>query len=178
MANRRPISPYAQSKLTAEQSILQHTIGNQLSSVILRFFNVYGPRQALNDYSGVMTKFIERIKQKQPPTIYGDGSQTRDFIYVKDIVTAIILALENRTINEEIFNIGTGQPTTINELANTMLSLTSADSKINYAQKREGDIKQSYANINKAKILLNYKPKYTLKEGLTLLLEENNFKIN
>ena len=173
-----PISPYAQSKLTAEQSILQHTIGNQLSSVILRFFNVYGPRQALNDYSGVMTKFIERIKQKQPPTIYGDGSQTRDFIYVKDIVTAIILALENRTINEEIFNIGTGQPTTINELANTMLSLTSGDSKINYAQKREGDIKHSYANINKAKILLNYKPKYTLKEGLTLLLEENNFKIN
>lgn len=172
-----PISPYAQSKLTAEKSILQHSNTHGLASTVLRFFNVYGPRQKLNDYSGVMTKFIERIKQKQPPTIYGDGSQTRDFVYVADIVSAIVLALESKTANGQIFNVGTGHATTIGELAKTMLKLTGADPEINYASKREGDIKHSYANINKAKILLNYKPAYPLKDGLKLLLKENGFKI-
>ncbi len=171
-----PISPYAQSKLTAEQSILRHSTNHGLACSVLRFFNVYGPRQKLNDYSGVMTKFIECIKQKQPPNIYGDGLQTRDFVYVADIVAAIILALESKAASGGVFNIGTGHATTINELAKTMLKLTGTDLEINYEQKREGDIKQSYANINKAKILLNYKPKYTLKDGLKTLLKENGFK--
>ena len=169
-----PISPYANSKLQSEQACLSLNNKNLIKSVVLRFFNVYGPRQGLNDYSGVITKFIDRIKQKKPLTIYGDGSQTRDFVYVQDIVSAIMLALENDNVNGEIFNIGFGKKTTIQELAQTILSSTGADLKILNLPIRQGDILHSYANISKAKKHLGYTPRFTLKEGLEALLIENS----
>jgi len=168
-----PISPYADSKLQSEQACLSLNKKNLIQSVVLRFFNVYGPRQGLNDYSGVITKFIDRIKQKKPLTIYGDGSQTRDFVYVKDIVSAILLALENDNVNGEIFNIGFGKKTTIQELAQTILTLTGSDLEILNLAIRQGDILHSYANISKAMKHLGYKPKFTLKEGLEALLIKN-----
>ena len=166
-----PISPYAESKLAGEKECLSQTA---LVSVVLRFFNVYGPKQGLNDYSGVITKFIDKIKEKQPLTIYGDGSQTRDFVYVQDIVNALILALQNNNVNGQVFNIGTGKAATIKELAQTMLALTSTKLEVINAPARTGDIKQSYANITKANKLLDYKPQYTLKKGLKELLNQNN----
>jgi UDP-glucose 4-epimerase len=169
-----PISPYAESKLIAEKECLRLNDGGAFESVVFRFFNVYGPRQGLSEYSGVITKFIDRIKQKLPLIIYGDGSQTRDFVYVKDIVNAIMLALENKKAPGNIFNVGTGRAVPLQELADTMLSLTGADLKIVKAAPRLGDIKDSYANITKASQLLGYKPKFSLKEGLEALLRENN----
>ncbi len=168
-----PISPYATSKLVAEQECLNLNSSNLLRSVVLRFFNVYGPKQGLNEYSGVITKFMDRIKQRLPLTIYGDGSQTRDFVYVQDIVNAIILAVEEKDVDGEIFNIGAGKAVTIDELAKTMLSLTGKELEIVRAPAREGDIKHSYANISKANKFLGYNPQFSLNEGLTNLLSQN-----
>jgi len=169
-----PISPYAESKFIAEQECLNLNSGHHLGSVVLRFFNVYGPKQGLNEYSGVITKFMDRIKQRLPLTIYGDGSQTRDFVYVQDIVNAIVLAVEEKDVNGEIFNIGAGKAITIDKLAKTMLSLTGKELEIVRAPEREGDIKHSYANISKANKFLGYNPQFSLNEGLTNLLSQND----
>ncbi len=167
-----PISPYAESKLVIEQECLRLNNEHLLKSVVLRFFNVYGSRQGLNDYSGVITKFMDRIKQKLPLVIYGGGSQTRDFVYVQDIINAIVLTLENRKVDGEVFNIGFGKAISIEELALTMLSLTGANLEILKAPARLGDIKHSYANVSKANKLLGYKPEFSLREGIKALLDE------
>jgi UDP-glucose 4-epimerase len=169
-ATTKPISPYAESKLLAERDCLSFQQRGLLQSVVLRFFNVYGPRQGMNDYSGVITRFINRAKQKQSLTIYGDGSQTRDFVNVNDIVQALYACLKNSSANGEIFNIGSGKPTSITELAKTVLELTGQNLEISYELARAGDIKDSYADISKAKRLLNYEPKVSLRDGLRALL--------
>ncbi len=169
-ASTNPISPYAESKLLAERDCLSFQRRGILQSAVLRFFNVYGPRQGMNEYSGVITRFINRAKQKQSLTIYGDGSQTRDFVNVNDIVQALIACMKNNSANGEIFNIGSGKPTSITELAKTILELTGQDLEIRHELARAGDIKDSYADISKAKRLLNYEPKTTLKDGLLSLL--------
>jgi UDP-glucose 4-epimerase len=169
-ASTNPISPYAESKLFAERDCLNFQNKELLQSVVLRFFNVYGPRQGMNDYSGVITRFINRAKQKQSLTIYGDGSQTRDFVNVLDIVQALMACMKSSSANGEIFNIGSGKPTSITELAKAVLELTGQDLEIHYEQARAGDIKDSCADISKAKRLLNYKPKVTLKDGLKALI--------
>ena len=169
-AATNPISPYAESKLKAEQACLDLNGRQLLQSVVLRFFNVYGPRQANNDYSGVITRFIERTKKNLPLVIYGNGSQTRDFVNVNDIVEAILLSLEKVKVQGEIFNIGTGKPTSINELAKAVLSLSRAKSQISYKEPRVGEIKDSYADITKARNLLDYEPTVSLKEGLRNLM--------
>jgi UDP-glucose 4-epimerase len=169
-ASTNPISPYAESKLSAEHECLSFQQRGLLQSVVLRFFNVYGPRQGMNDYSGVITRFINRAKQKQFLTIYGDGSQTRDFVNVQDIVQALLACMKNSSANGEVFNIGSGKPTSITELAKTVLELTGQDLEIRYELARAGDIKDSYADISKAKRLLNYEPKINLRDGLKALL--------
>jgi UDP-glucose 4-epimerase len=168
-----PISPYAESKLTSEQECIQHSNEHELKTVVVRFFNVYGPKQGLNDYSGVITKFIERIRQKLPLTIFGDGSQTRDFVFVQDITNALLLSSINKDANGQIFNIGTGKATTIKSLAETLLELTDSKVELQFAPERSGDIKHSYANISKANKLLGYKPEFSLRKGLKDLLDEN-----
>jgi UDP-glucose 4-epimerase len=165
-----PISPYAESKLIAERYCLSYNQSNQLKTVVLRFFNVYGPRQSMNAYSGVITIFINKVKQKQPLIIYGDGSQTRDFVNVRDIVDAILVAMKNQKAEGEIFNIGSGKSTSINELAKTVLELGNVDLEIKYEKHRAGDIEHSLADITKAKKLLGYEPKVSLRAGLRELI--------
>ena len=143
-----------------------------LRSVVLRFFNVYGPRQGMNDYSGVITRFIEFSRQRLPLIIYGDGSQTRDFVNVHDIVEAVLASMKSSKAEGEVFNIGSGKPTSINELAKTVLELAGVDLEIRYEKSRAGDIKDSYADISKAKKFLGYEPKVSLRDGLRALLEE------
>lgn len=169
----QPISPYATSKLASEKEILNLHKQKDFNCAIVRFFNVYGPRQGLNDYSGVIVKFIDNIKKQLPLQIYGDGSQTRDFIYVKDAVNAIMLILEQPKSNGQIFNIGTGKATTIKELAEKISTTNGVNPNINYAPTRDGDIKYSYADISKAKETLGYKPQYGITEGLTELIKPN-----
>ena len=165
-----PISSYAESKLLAEQYCLDADKRELLQAVVLRFFNVYGPRQPLNDYSGVITKFFDLAKKNEPLIVYGDGSQTRDFVSVYDIVDALVACMTSAGAGGEIFNIGSATPTSINDLAKTILQLTGVDSQICYDKPRAGDIKDSYADISKAQRLLNYKPKVCLRDGLRELL--------
>lgn len=167
-----PISPYAKSKLVGEQYCLDFHEQRLLKAVVLRLFNVYGPRQVFNDYSGVITSFIDRIRQKMPLIIYGDGSQTRDFVNVYDISQAVLQALENEAAEGKVFNIGFGTPTSLNELAKYVLELAGLNLEILYDKPRLGDIKDTFANISKAKKLLGYKPNFSLKDGLSALFNE------
>jgi UDP-glucose 4-epimerase len=170
---QNPISPYAESKLAAERYCLGFHEYQLLKAVVVRFFNVYGPRQGMNEYSGVITRFIEDAQQKQPLVIYGDGSQTRDFVNVHDVVSAVIAAAEKPEAEGQIFNVGSGSSTSINDLAKTVLDLVKADGPVTHEAARTGDIKASYADISKTRSLLGYSPKVSLADGLKSLLSEN-----
>jgi UDP-glucose 4-epimerase len=161
-----PISPYAESKLIGERYCLGFHERGLLRSIVLRFFNVYGSRQGLNDYSGVITRFFERARKNEPLIVYGDGLQTRDFVNVHDIVQAILSSVNSVNAEGEIVHIGSGRATSINELAKIVLLLTGADGGVLYQPSRDGDIKDSLANISKAKRLLGYEPKVSLIDGL------------
>jgi UDP-glucose 4-epimerase len=165
-----PISPYAESKLLGERYCLGVDKRQVLKPVVLRFFNVYGPRQGLNDYSGVITRFIDRVRQNKPLTVYGDGSQTRDFVSVHDIVEAVLASMRSVNAHGQVFNIGSGKPTSINELAKTILELAGVDLEIRHEKIRAGDIKDSYADISKAKKVLGYMPRVSLRAGLEGLI--------
>lgn len=167
-----PLSPYGISKFTAEHYCkIFHQI-HGLKTACLRFFNVYGPRQSEGPYSGVITQFISKLRRGKPPIIYGDGEQTRDFVYIDDAVEASMLALECKRCFGEAINIGTGKPTTINELANVLTEFFGqARVKPVYTAPREGDIRNSCADIGKAEKMLGYKPKITMKEGIRMLLK-------
>lgn len=168
----QPISPYAVSKLAAENYVKIYHRVYGLNTVCLRYFNVYGPRQTYSAYSGVIPIFINRLLNSEPPIIYGDGKQTRDFTFVQDVVEANMLALTKETAIGEIFNIATGTQITINQLA-TMLQqiMNKTDLKPEYTEPRPGDIKHSYADITKAKKLLQYEPRVFIKDGLTRLVK-------
>lgn len=169
-----PISPYAESKLAGERYCLGFHERKLVCSVVLRFFNVYGPRQGFNDYSGVITRFIERCRQKLPLIVYGDGSQTRDFVSVYDVVDAVLASAEKHEAEGEVFNVGSGKPTSISQLAKTILDLGRVDIGISYEALRAGDIKNSYADISKAQRLLGYTPRFGLRDGLRALLDEKS----
>jgi UDP-glucose 4-epimerase len=164
-AAKSPLSPYAVSKAAAEQYCLTfHRLG-KLDAVCLRYFNVYGPRQRDNPYSGVITIFANRLRKNRPPIIYGDGKQTRDFVSVRDVVQANMLAMCSKKGAGEVFNIGTGTRTTINELAKMMIR---ASGKRNlrpiHAAPRPGDVRNSCAEIRKARRILGYSPTVTLRD--------------
>jgi len=167
-----PLSPYGISKFSAEGYCRIFHMIHGLETVCLRFFNVYGPRQSEGPYSGVITQFITRLKRGEAPVIYGDGEQTRDFVYVKDVVEASMLVLECQHFGGEVINIGTGKPTTINQLAKVLAHLLGkADVKPEYAPPRAGDIRNSYADIRKAEEVLGYKPGIKLEDGIRRLLQ-------
>ena len=143
-----------------------------LKTVCLRYFNVYGPRQVSGPYSGVISIFVNRLLRNEPPMIFGDGEQMRDFTYVEDAVRANLLAQNNKKAVGGVFNIATGKPTTINRLAEVLLKITGKnDLKPVYAKSRPGDIRQSYADIGKAKEVLGYSPEISLEEGLSKFVE-------
>lgn len=160
-----PFSPYAENKRDGE-SLLNEAV---CPSVILRYFNVYGPGQSAA-YAGVITAFIRAALRGENLTIYGDGSQVRDFVYVDDVAKANIRAMES-DIQNEVFNIASGTKTSISELAEEVVRLTSSSSKIVYAPVREGDIVYSQADISKAQELLGWKAEIDLQEGLRRTIE-------
>lgn len=171
----QPTSPYAVSKLAAENYVqLFHQLYG-METVSLRYFNVYGPRQSFdlsNAYGGVITLFINGLLENMPPIIYGDGEQTRDFVYVYDIVDANLLALRTRNAAGEVFNIGTGRQTSINQVAETLKNVMNRGNlKTIYCDPRPGDPRHGYANIDKAKKVLGYEPHYALQEGLNELVK-------
>jgi len=165
-----PKSPYAVTKLAAEKycKVFHEIYG--LKTIILRYFNVYGPKQDVNsEYAAVIPKFIERILNGKPPIIYGDGKQTRDFVFVKDVVKAnLIAAKSNKT---GTFNIASGEGLSIVNLAKIISEIVGKNLKPIYDKPREGDIRHSVGDISKAKSVLGFEPEYTIEEGLKESIE-------
>lgn len=159
-----PQSPYAVTKLAGEYycRVFYQVYG--LSTICLRYFNVYGPRQNPNSqYAAVIPRFITRVSQSNPPVIFGDGEQTRDFTFVEDAVEASILAAESNAGG--VFNIGKGESVSINRLAGLIIRLMKNSIEPIHEEPRPGDVRHSLADISKAKTL-RYNPKYSLEEGL------------
>ena len=168
----KPLSPYAADKLAVENyaKVFHELYG--LETICLRYFNVYGPRQKYGPYSGVISIFINCLLKNEAPLIYGDGKQTRDFINIKDVVEANMLALSKQNAAGEIFNISTGKTTTLNNLALTIQKIMEkTDIKPVHAEPRSGDIKHSYGDITKARKNLGYEPKVQLEKGLSDLIK-------
>lgn len=167
----KPLSPYAASKLAAEEHCETFYKNYGLETVSLRYFNVYGQRQTAGEYAGVMVKFLERIRKGQPPVIFGDGEQTRDFIYIVDVVGATLLAMNRKGAAGGVFNIGTGEAATINRLCDLFLkALGRPDLRPAYEDAKPGDIKHSQADIAKARQVLGFQPKVSLEQGIKELI--------
>jgi len=167
-----PISPYAASKVAGEAycSAFANCFG--LETVSLRFFNIYGLRSENSPYSGVITKFLQKIIKAEDLTIDGDGEQTRDFIHVSDIVKAVILALEKQGAKGEVFNVCTGVPTSVNQLAATLKTATGKNPTIKHGPARLGDIRNSYGDPTKAVENLGFRASIDLTRGLQMLFQE------
>lgn len=167
----KPISPYGLSKLMAEEMLALYNQLYGITTTSLRFFNIYGPRQnGSSAYSGAISNFLERIKNGKKPVIYGSGKQTRDFIYVGDAIDAIFKAVLLNDKKNHIYNVGTGNTISINNLLNLIMTLKGKKDKLfpTYKPKRVGDIELSGANISRIKRELGFKPKYTIEQGLRL----------
>ncbi len=169
-----PSSVYALSKFDQERLCLMVGAAYNIPTTALRFFNIYGTRQALsNPYTGVLAIFSSRFLNNKPPVIFEDGNQRRDFVSVHDIAQACVLALENDKATGEVFNIGSGQNYSISEIASKVAEVLGkshlqADITGEY---RVGDIRHCFADIDKARRLLDYTPRVTLEDGLTELAE-------
>jgi len=177
-----PQSPYAAGKAAADRLCSSYHHVYNLPVVILRQFNTYGPKQMLKGYSAVVPKFVSQVLNGNPPTVYGDGSQTKDFHYIGDLVNAYTLIIEKWRELElfgEAINFGTGKETSINMLANTILEAASEKTgqplkeKIPpiHLPKRPGEVMRFAADISLAKKKLGFEPKVDLKEGITKYVE-------
>jgi UDP-glucose 4-epimerase len=167
-----PKSPYGESKHINEMNAEKYFRDFRLQTVCLRYFNVYGPRQdPKSPYSGVISKFVSAALRKERPVIYGDGEQTRDFVYVKDVVKANLLAMAEKKAAGQVFNIGTEKETSINSLWKEIRKQTRSRLVPIHKEPRAGDIRRSFASIVKAGKILKYKPKYSLEEGLKYTIE-------
>lgn len=165
-------SVYAVNKQDQEEMFLAIGRAYKIPAVALRYFNVYGPRQSLsNPYTGVAAIFMSRIKNGNPPVIYEDGLQTRDFISVHDIAQANLAVLENSKADYEVFNVGTGKPQTITGIAETIAKLYGANIKPDIQNKfRVGDIRHCIADVQKIKKTIGWKPQVSFQKGIKELI--------
>ena len=162
-----PLSPYALSKWIGERSCQLFTRIYGLPTVCLRYFNVFGPRQdPLSQYAAVIPIFITKILNGEPPVIYGDGEQTRDFVFVSNIVAANLLAAEAKDVSGEVFNIACAGSVTIKALVQEINTILGKDVQPVYRGERPGDIRYSLADLTKARTRLAYKPSENFREGL------------
>lgn len=169
----QPLSPYAASKVAVEYYCRAFTRTYGLETVILRLFNVYGSRQREDDsYSGVITVFMKKLIREEPLTVYGDGEQTRDFVHVNDVSEAVLLALEHKSGDNEVFNVGSGRETSVNRLAELLIKISGRKPEVVYEEARPGDVKRSCADIGKIRKVLGFKPKNSLEFGLERLFLE------
>jgi UDP-glucose 4-epimerase len=163
----KPASPYAVSKLAGENYCRTFASVYGLRTVSLRYFNVYGPRQREGPYSGVIPAFVGSALRGKPPVVNGDGSQTRDFTYVQDVVQANVLCIEKDVKPGEVFNVGSASRISILELARIVARLGgNPGMEPEFGPEREGDVKHSYADIGKISAAVGYKPSYTLETGV------------
>jgi len=167
-----PLSPYALQKLVGEQYLQLFTQLYGLETVTIRYFNVFGPRQdPSSPYSGVISLFVSALVDGRRPTIYGDGEHTRDFTYVANVVDGVLRACTAPNASGEVINVATGGRVSLNQLFSVIRELTGARVEPIYASPREGDVKDSQADITKAQNLLGYKPLVSFEEGLRRTLD-------
>ncbi|MBM3122246.1 MAG: NAD-dependent epimerase/dehydratase family protein, partial [Chloroflexi bacterium] len=167
-----PISPYAASKLAMEQAAQMTSLAFGLSTVILRYFNVYGPRQAPDSpYAAAIPIFIDTMLAGNAPVIFGDGQQTRDFVFVDDVASANLLASEVEVEPGAVFNIGSGRSVTIVELVAALRALFPGIPEPSFGPVRTGDIRHSAGRIARAGQALSYRPETALSDGLAATVE-------
>lgn len=170
-AERQPLSPYGADKIGCELHARAAAVVYGLASVGLRFFNVYGPGQdPRSPYSGVISIFCERIRRREPIEMYGDGAQTRDFIFVADVVSALLRAMDARLSGAHIFNVCTGHGTSVLELARTIARLCGTTPDIRFHPRRPGDIKNSCGDPGAARQALGLAAPTDLASGLAATL--------
>lgn len=166
-APQKPVSPYGINKLASEHFLRCYHVTHGLTTTAFRFFNVYGPRQDQNSYySGVISIFARQALQNDTLTIFGDGQQTRDFIFVDDVARALVFTCLNISGDNGAINLGTGRETTIEALAHQLINLTGATSRIEWRPRRAGDIYRSVADISCAERRIGFRPATSLVEGL------------
>jgi UDP-glucose 4-epimerase len=163
-----PESPYAVSKMAAEKYAFAFYKVYGVPTASVRYFNIYGPRQDTSEYANAVSIFLGKTKLGETLTIYGDGEQTRDFVYIQDVVTANILAATQPAAVGEIFNIATGIATSINQVTRIIREVSGRESQIIYTDPRAGEVRHSRATIEKAQKLLGYRPTIDLEEGLRI----------
>jgi nucleoside-diphosphate-sugar epimerase len=166
-----PLSPYAAAKLVGEYycSVFYKVFG--LETISLRYFNVFGPHQdPASQYAAAIPAFVTAILKDEPPTIYGDGEQSRDFTYIDNVVEANLLAARAKQTKGEVINIACGEAVTVNAIIALINELLGKDIKPNYTDPRPGDVKHSLADITLARRLIGYKSKVPFKQGLQLAI--------
>jgi UDP-glucose 4-epimerase len=166
-SKRDPINPYGKTKLD-DEFIAENYSKDNVSIIGLRYFNVYGKGQT-GSYAGVITKFINKLKENKDPIIFGSGTQVRDFIFVEDVALANISAMKSN-VNNGFFNIGTGITTSIEQLAKIMIKLSNLKLDIQYKDTLDGDVKFSQANTNLTESILKWKYSVKLKDGLKTII--------
>jgi len=171
----RPISPYGASKLAGEAYVWAYSRVNGYKPVVLRLFNVYGPRQS-RGYAGVISEFVRRAVRGLDLIVYGDGLQTRDFIHVRDVVELIAGIVERGGVSG-VYNIGSGAPVRIIDLAHMVIRVAGSTSRIVHGPPRPGDIRYSQADISRAARELGFKPRVALEDGLRELVELERLRL-
>jgi nucleoside-diphosphate-sugar epimerase len=168
----RPVSPYASAKLIGEVYCRQFTAAGWVKAVCLRYFNIFGPRQdPASDYAAVVPIFVETLLRGGTPVIYGDGTQTRDFTYVANVVHANLLALERDAACGGVFNVGCGGSYSVKELHERLARLLGASGPPRYAPPRAGDVRTSEASLESTRKLLGFEPRIGFEEGLARTCE-------
>lgn len=166
-----PVSPYGVHKLASEHALHYYSAVHGVATTALRFFNVYGPRQdPSSPYSGVISIFADRARAGRDLTIFGDGGQTRDFVYVGDVVRAVVAAALSDGADRASINVGTGTEITVTELARTIVELAGGRSTIVHAEARAGEILRSVARVELAERLLGFRAETRLRDGLAATL--------
>jgi nucleoside-diphosphate-sugar epimerase len=167
-----PLSPYALQKHTGEVYCRLYTRHYGLETVALRYFNVYGPRQdPKSEYAAVIPRFVTACLRGEPPTIYGDGEQTRDFTMVRDAVRANLFAADAPRASGQMCNVAGGVRTSLNQLFALIREVTGAAVEPRYVSARDGDVRDSLASLERASELLGYQPSVSLREGLRITIE-------
>jgi nucleoside-diphosphate-sugar epimerase len=163
-----PLSPYALQKVVGEQYLQMFTRLYGLETVSIRYFNVFGPRQdPSSPYSGVISVFATALLENRPPRIYGDGEQTRDFTYVANVVDGVLRACEAPKASGEVINVATGGRISLNTLFYAMRDVVGGTLEPTYAESRKGDVRDSQADIRKAKEVLGYEPTVSFEDGIS-----------
>ena len=161
-----PSTPYAASKLAGDQVVLsyQHTFG--LDAAIVRPFNNFGPRQNAGSYAGIIPIVVNRAQAGEAIEIFGDGQQTRDFVFVRDTVDAIVRIYEEPATRGRIVNVASGREMTVNELVSLLLEELGSDVPVHHVEERPGDVRRHWASIDLARELIGYEPRTSLRDGL------------